>query len=320
MILGKFMPPHLGHQLLIDFGRSHCDRLTVLCCSLQSEPIPGELRRRWLSEMFPGLDIVHVAEEVPQEPSEHPDFWDIWQDLVRRHVPGPVDFVYASEDYGHKLAEVLGAEFVPVDISRDIVPVSGRAVRDDPMANWRFIPPAVRPHYVKRVCLLGPESTGKSTLARELARAYDTVFAGEYARGLLDPKGGRCAYEDIGRIALGQPALEDAMARQANRVLFCDTDLVLTTIWSEVLFGACPDWVRARAESRQYDLYLLLGVDVPWVDDNQRFLPHLREEFLARCKAELDKRGRPYTVIGGGWEDRLARAREAVDILLGGKM
>ncbi|HEX6986124.1 MAG TPA: AAA family ATPase, partial [Planctomycetaceae bacterium] len=215
--------------------------------------------------------------------------------------------------YGQPLAELLGATFIPVDVAREAVPVSGTAIRDDPLRHWEYLPAPVRPYFVKRVCLFGPESTGKSRLARDLAAHFGTVWVPEFARGLLDRKAGRCDPEDIPLIARGQAASEEALARRANRVLFCDTDLLTTTIWSDVLFGRCPAWIAAEADCRRYDLTLLLDVDVPWVDDAQRYLPHLRREFFARCESELARRGRRYVVIRGSWEERFERAVAAVE-------
>jgi HTH-type transcriptional repressor of NAD biosynthesis genes len=319
MILGKFMPPHRGHQYLADFARQCVERLTILVCSIQREPIPGHLRFAWMRAQFPDCNVVHVAEEVPQEPSEHPDFWNIWREVIRRAMPmGFPDLVFASEPYGWKLAEILGAEFVPVDFARELVSVSGTAIRQDPMGQWDFLIPAARPYFLRRVCVFGPESTGKSTLARDLARHYQTAYAAEYARPFLDPKGGQCDREDIPRIARGQIASEEALALQARRVLFCDTDPLTTTIWSEVLFGDCPAWIQAEAERRSYDLYLLMDVDVPWVDDSQRYFPDdlRRRDFFERCRRTLEERGRPFVVIRGSWDERFAMACRAVDELL----
>ncbi|MEW6363518.1 MAG: AAA family ATPase [Acidobacteriota bacterium] len=316
LIIGKFMPPHLGHQYLVDFAREQVDRLTVLVCSIAAEPIPGTLRCKWMREMFPDVDVVHVTDENPQEPHEHSEFWQIWLDTIRRVVPRGPDYLFASEDYGWKLSDMLGAQYVPVDHARSLVPISGSRLRERPMENWGFIPPCVRPHFARRVCVFGPESTGKSTLARRLAEHYQTVYAAEYARGLLDFKHGRCDFDDIPRIARGHVASEEALARQANRVLFCDTDLITTVIWSEILFGECPEWIRREADRRGYDLYLLMDIDTPWVPDPQRYLPNDRESFLARCEAELTSRGRAYVKIGGSWTERFRRACEAVEPLL----
>ncbi|MCK6519395.1 AAA family ATPase [Myxococcota bacterium] len=316
MLLGKFLPPTQGHAYLVDFARASCDKLTVLVCTLPDEPIPGAQRAAWMREMFPRCDIVHYAEVVPQTPEEHPRFWDIWRRLIRASVPGPIHRVFASEAYGERLAAELGAEFVPVDLYRRAVPVSARAIRADPMAHWRFIPPVVRPYYLRRVRVVGPESTGKSTLTAELAAHFGTCFAEEYARPLLEPKGGRCDLDDIPRIARGQRASEDALARQANRVLFCDTDLTTTVIWSELLFGECPDWIRAEADAHRYDLTLLLDVDVPWVDDNQRHFPERRRELFDRFKAAFSAQPGELVTLSGDFDARRAQAIAAVEGML----
>ena len=318
LILGKFMPPHRGHLFLIDFARHYVDHLTVLVCSIDREPIPGELRYRWMREACPGVNLVHITDDLPQEPADHPSFWHIWHDRIRQAMPSGPDYVFASEDYGWKLADVLGSQYIPVDHARKVVPVSGTLIRNDPMRYWDMLPEYVRPHYVKRVCLFGPESTGKSTLSEKLANHYQTVHAWEYARSLLDFNQGKATAEDIPKIARGQMATEDALASQANRVLFCDTDLITTTIWSDVLFNRCPAWILEEADRRSYDLYLLMDIDTPWVNDNQRFLgePAQRRSFFERCKHELEIRNRPYVLIQGDWGARMKQAVEAVDRLI----
>lgn len=327
MLLGKFLPPHNGHRYLIDFARHYVDDLDVLCCTLPTEPIDGELRYRWMQAMFPDVAIHHVTDIVPQEPAEHPDFWDIWRELVVRHVRTPPQYVFASENYGARLAAELGSEFVPVDIARELVPVSGTAIREDPDAYWDDIPEVVRPHFrpdyepqpapepPRRVCIFGPESTGKSTLAKNLADHFGTNYVHEYARPLLDPKGGDVDYADMSRIARGQSAAEEAIVLQTLHVLFCDTDPLTTTIWSDVMFGRVPAVVQALAKRHTYDLYLLCDVDVPWVDDDQRYFPDdsARRAFFDRCKRALESRGRDYVVVRGSWADRLETAVCAVD-------
>jgi NadR type nicotinamide-nucleotide adenylyltransferase len=260
--------------------------------------------------------VIHLTEELPQQPVEHPEFWTLWRTSLQRVLPGSPDYVFASEDYGERLAAELGAEFVAVDRSRSVVPVSGTAIRNDPVGHWDYLPRCVRPYFLRRVCLFGPESTGKTTLARRLAERFETVAVPEYARPLLEAQGGRIEPEDIPRIARGQLASEEALARNARGVLFCDTDLLTTTIWSDVLFGSCPEWVRLEAGRRTYDLYLLLDVDVPWMTDVVRYLPDQRRAFFDRCRLALEERGRPFVVITGDWERRLTTAIAAVERLL----
>ncbi len=318
MVLGKFMPPHLGHRYLVDFARHYCDNLTVVVGTLAAEPIPGQLRYRWICELFAGsgVEVVHLDRELPQEPAEHPDFWDLWQQALLPLVPSPLDYVFASEDYGWKLAEVLGARFVPVDISRSVLPVSATLIRNDPIKHWDYLLPCTRSHFVRRVCVFGPESTGKSTLARDLADHFRTVHVPEYARTLIETQDGRIELEDIARIAQGQSSSEDALAAAANKVLFCDTDVLLTTIWSQWLFGECPAEVTELARRRDHDLYLLTDVDVPWVDDVARYFPEQRRSFFDSCEAALCRSQRRYVVLRGTWEERFRVAVDEVDRLL----
>ncbi|HUR54423.1 MAG TPA: AAA family ATPase, partial [Gemmataceae bacterium] len=274
MLLGKFLPPHLGHVFLGEFAARYVDRLSIVVGSIAREPIPGHLRFRWMRELFPFTNVIHLTDELPQEPAEHPDFWNLWRTALLRVLPAKPDFVFASEDYGWRLAEELGARFVPVNAARDAVPVSGTAIRTDPAANWEYIPRCVRPYFVKRVCVFGPESTGKTTLARNLAAHFRTAWVPEYARTLLEARGGDVRFEDMEVIARGHVASEEALARNANRVLISDTDPLATLIWSDVLFGRVPDFVKRQADERAADLYLLCDADVPWVADPVRYLPN----------------------------------------------
>jgi NadR type nicotinamide-nucleotide adenylyltransferase len=313
LVLGKFLPPHLGHQFLLDFAAAYVQRLTVLVGSLTREPIPGGLRAAWVAEMCPRAHVLHVTDENPQEPHEHPDFWQIWIDTIRRHVPAGPQVVFSSEAYGDELARRLGAVHVPVDRARELVPISGTALRHRPMHNWRYLPPAVRPYFVKRIVIFGPESTGKSRLAQDLARHFETVWVGEYARGYLQHKGARVEPNDFELFVRGQHAAEDALARQANRVLFCDTDALTTAIFHQLFYGSTPEPLVEAAASRRYDLYLVLDVDVPWVADAQRDSPGDREALRDLYLSELAARGRPHILISGSWSDRFASACAAVE-------
>jgi NadR type nicotinamide-nucleotide adenylyltransferase len=316
LVLGKFLPPHRGHQYLLDFARAYVPDLTVLVCSLANEPIPGELRHRWVSELCPGARVLHVPDENPSEPHEHPDFWTIWIDTIRRRLPMGPEVVFTSERYGEELARRLGAEHVVVDPTRSLLPISGTAVRQDPLAHWEYLPECVRPYFVRRVVVSGPESTGKTTLCQNLARHFGTVWVPEWARGHLDFLGRGPVWEDFPRIVRAQRASEDALARQAYRVLFVDTDALITRLYAELYFGGCPPEVQAACASADYPLTLLCDVDVPWIADAQRDFPEQRREIFERCRRHLDAAGRNTAIIRGTWEERLARAIVAVEEVL----
>lgn len=317
-VLGKFMPPHAGHVYLCDFARAYVEELTVLVCSLPDDPIPGALRFRWMQELFPSARVLHCEEILPQLPEDDPEnFWPVWRDVVKRHHPEPVDVVFASEPYGLRLAQEAGARFVPVDEARTAFPVSATAIRNDPYSYWRFLPGPVRPYYLKRVTLFGAESTGKTTLAAQLARHFDTIVAPEYGRFHTETFGaGATTAEDMRQIVMGHLAGVAAASLRANRVLIEDTDPVLTAVWSDTLAGSRDHWFD---QYRDYpDLYLLCGIDLPWVDDGTRYFsdPEDRQKFHLACERELISRGADFVRIEGSPELRRAKAVEAVEQML----
>ncbi len=315
MVLGKFLPPHFGHIHLIDVARNSVDELTVVVGTLASEPIPGAKRFAWMKSLCPGTNVVHLTDENPQQPSEHPNFWNIWRASLEGCLPGRPDVVFASDDYGERLAIELGAQFVQVDPQRQTFAVSGTAIREAPLAHWQFLPPPVRAHYAVRVSVFGPESTGKTTLGSKLAAHFKTVMVPEYARTLIESTDRELRVDDMVTIANGQLATEDELATRCNKVLICDTDPLATTIWSQRLFGDCPEAVSAAAANRVYELTLLTDVDVPWVADPVRFLPGDRVPFFRDCERALRANSRPHLIIRGSWDQRFEQARDAIQRL-----
>jgi HTH-type transcriptional repressor of NAD biosynthesis genes len=315
-LLGKFLPPHKGHDYLIQFAKNYCKELIVAVCTLEREPIPGELRFEWVREMAGhGVTVIWVNENLPQYPEEAPDtFWDTWQRIVResckKHfytgqdgLGGPYwkypDVVFASEDYGHKLAEVCNARFVPVDPDRSVVPISATKIRSDPRKFWQYLPAPVRPYYAKRVCVFGPESTGKTTLAKQLAGHFRTAMVTEYGRTYTEAFGSDVGAQDLQYIVQGHLASVQAAKREASQCGFVieDTDPVMTAVWSTMLTGQRDVWFDQYTDHA--DLYLLCDVDIPWVDDGTRYFKEEedRKRFFQECKDELDRRGVEYRII-----------------------
>ena len=316
LIIGKFLPPHAGHLHLIGTARGMVEELTVLVCSLEREPIPGATRVAWMRALVPGVRVLHLDEELPSEPHEDPRFWDLWTAAIGRSLGSRPDLVFTSEDYGDELARRLGARHVLVDRARAAVPVSGTAVRADPMAHWASIPSVVRPWFLRRVVITGSESTGKTTLASMLAERFATAAAPEFARDYLDRKPAPLDRDDVEVIAVGHLEQESRYTRCADRVLFLDTDLFSTVVYGEHYYGATEPWIERVARERQGDLYLLLDVDVPWVADPQRDRGDRRAEMHALFRGVLERNGIEPVVISGEWSERLARASEEVERIL----
>ncbi|HVS30917.1 MAG TPA: ATP-binding protein [Thermoanaerobaculia bacterium] len=164
-----------------------------------------------------------------------------------------------------------------------------------------------------RVCLIGPECTGKSDLAAALATHYGTVASKEFARQYAE---GRSSlfYEDVEAIARGQMAEETAAEPAALRLIILDTDLISTVVYSRHYYGRCPDWVVAAARERRADLYLLMDTDVPWQPDAARDAGgDEREDLFDEFRAALDEFEARWEIVSGSREERLAKAVENID-------
>lgn len=148
MIIGKFMPLHLGHEYLIRTGLEMCDHLTVLVSVLPGEPINGLLRFHWVKERFPKANVVYLEDFIPIYPRSDLRYWEMWTDHIRRHLDKKPDVVLSSEDYGDGLAKWLGAEHVCVDKAREEVGISGTQIRADPIGCIDYISPAARSYFV----------------------------------------------------------------------------------------------------------------------------------------------------------------------------
>lgn len=312
LVLGKFMPLHRGHEELLRFAQGVADDVFVVVDNIVDPWVPAASRIGWAQAVLPQAQVFHLPAPNPQDPSEHPAFWDIWRETLLALLPRRPDYVVASEAYGAPLADVLGARFVPFDIARQAVPVSGTMLRRDLFGEWEMLSAPARRDYTFRVCVFGPESTGKSTLTQLLADYYQTVAVPEYARTLIEAKGGVTA-EDMPAIARGQQALIDLRLPQARRVLFTDTDALATTVWSRWLFGAPDAAVEAVAAQHPSDFYLLTAPDLPWVPDMVRYFDGRGPEFFDDCRETLARHGRAFAVVGGQGPARLQNAVAAVD-------
>ena len=172
-----------------------------------------------------------------------------------------------------------------------------------------------------KIVLFGPESTGKSSLAKFLASHYKTHYVEEYARQYLqekwDKSGKVCEKKDIIPISKGQIKNENIISKKANRILFCDTDLLTTALYSRLYFnGYCDAELDKFSKDNYYDLYLLMDVDIEWVKDDLRDRPNERAELFRLFKKSLIENNKNYTIISGNFKKRIKTSIEFIDNFL----
>ena len=316
LVTGKFLPPHQGHKHLIDTAAAAVDHLDVIVCAHEQQPIDGATRVAWLREIHPDVAVHLTADDIPDDQGHRTS--QAWAARTLDVLGRAPDVVFTSEDYGPRFARYLGADHVSVDPSRTTVPVSGTAVRADPASHWRYLEPCVRAWYARRVCVVGAESTGTSTLAEALARHYLTICVAEYGRRLCEERladGWPLHWkpDDFIEIARHQQADEDAAARVSGPVLMCDTDASATSIWHERYLGTRSPEVEALAASRHYSLFILTSDDIPFVQDGTRDGEDIRGWMTDRFRRALTRRAEPWIEVTGSRQDRLAAAIRAID-------
>ncbi|MEO5796707.1 MAG: AAA family ATPase [Rhodoferax sp.] len=348
LVIGKFYPPHLGHIYLIRTAAAHCQQVTVGVLGSSVESISIAQRVAWLRETFadaPQVRIVGALDDVPIDYTS-PAIWaahvavmrEAVQEAQRTFGPAPaVDAVFTSEHYGQELARQFGCAHVCLDQSRALFPVSGTAVRADPVAQWHMLPPAVQAGLAVRVVVLGAESTGTTTLSQDLAAAlrqrggvwartaWVAEYGREYSHNLLalarahKPAAGVAdiAWQssDFRAVAAEQCRREDHAARHGSPVLVCDTDAFATRLWHERYQGGPSADVATIAQAMPpRSLYLLTSdAGVAFEDDGLRDGAHLRSWMTGRFRSLLGAQAVPWVELSGSPAERCRHALERVD-------
>jgi HTH-type transcriptional regulator, transcriptional repressor of NAD biosynthesis genes len=311
--IGKFYPLHRGHDHLIRSAKAQVERLVVIVGERPGQELSGSLRASWIRELHPEVEVVVSPEDIPNEPGP-------WAERTLAILGQAPDLAFTSEDYGQAWAEAMGCPHVAVDPPRATCPTSGTALRADLAQHWGWLTPPAKAHFCRRVVVVGVESSGTTTLARALAEHFRTTWAPEYGRSYWEGRrylrdADQWSSSDFERIAAGQRACEEDLARRAERVLFCDTDPLATAVWERRYLG--PETpLRWDLGGARRDLYLLTAPDFPFVQDGTRESEHLRAEAQEWFLEALEAQGAPWILLEGSLEDRLTRAREAVQPLL----
>jgi HTH-type transcriptional repressor of NAD biosynthesis genes len=315
-VLGKFLPLHTGHLALINFARKHCDFLYIIVCFSPNENVDGMVRKQWLYqelEKYNNVSLVsfpYKENELTNTSESSRAVSQKWARALKPVVPD-AEIVFTSEPYGDYLAEYMNIYHLIFDKDRSQFPVSGSLIAKEPFRYWGFISDAAKPWYVKKIAILGSESTGKSVLAEKLAAYFDTVFVPEMARKIIE-KTNECTFNHLEDIALLHARTIGTVIGTANKLLFLDTDITITKSYSRFLFDReliVESWIE---EVNKSDLYLFLEPDCLFVQDGTRIDEKERNRLSFFHKEQLRDNNIDFISIGGDWNKRFD---SAVDII-----
>ena len=335
LVVGKFAPLHAGHLHLIEHAAAHCERLLVVSWC-QPEPVNCDAasRRRWLAACCPQHESVVfddaslaeactdrglAARTLPPDASDDATQQHFLAWLLAEVLQRSPDAMFASEAYVQPCARVLAARLrhavtpVLVDPARQAVPVSATRIRQSPDSLRGFLPDAVWADWAPRVCFIGGESSGKSTLAAALAARHGTVPVAEYGRELWVQRGGELQEADLLHIAQVQQARETEVAATAPRIVFCDTSALTTLFYALDAYGNADPELIERAR-RTYRLNVLCEPDFPFVQDGTRrgeaFCQHQHAWYLR----EIGARRLPLLRVHGPLAERVRQVETTLGI------
>jgi len=316
--IGKFMPFHKGHEALIEYAKSNCDHLTILVGFREGEPIPLKHRLHWVSSAYLHDPKITVLGDTINHPTDL-SFKDLsawWGKHILDNF-GMFTRVFSSEDYGKYFAECMGAENWVFNENRTIVPISATMIRQKPHTHWDMLNSYAKDYYVKKIAIVGTESTGKTTMCQQLADHYNTTWCPELGRELI-PDTDECKYDDLKIVAVEHARHILRHARMARKVLFVDTDLHITRSYADYLFKRkleVPFWVE---DANEMDKYIFLYHDAPYVNDGTRLSKENRLK-LEGCHLHEFKRHEINLEVfnyTGYYEDRLEKVIEHIDKFL----
>ncbi|AHG19638.1 ATPase [Chania multitudinisentens RB-25] len=320
LIVGKFAPLHQGHEILINAALEVCEKLVIISYSLPELPGFAPARRRcYLQARFPQAHILVLAPEealawgigpMPHNDSDDDSHRHFVASLCLQQLNVMPEAVFTAEDYGDGFAQVLSTRFqrqvLHVRLQRESGPGarSGTLIRSDIHRYRHLVAPEVYAHFVHRICILGGESTGKSTLSIALAAALDTLSISEYGRERWEQRKGHLIFDDLLEIAQTQILRE--MTARPNRYLVCDTSPLTTLFYSLAMFGKADPALEALA-CQHYDTVVLCADDFPFQQDGTRQGESFRQRQQQWYIDELTQRNIPFLYVTGSVAQRLTQ-------------
>jgi NadR type nicotinamide-nucleotide adenylyltransferase len=318
LTLGKYAPLHRGHQLVIETALAEMDHLIILIYdSPEVTAVPLTVRAHWLRQLYPEASVIE-AWDGPAEVGDTPEIRRMHEEYVIRQLGlRGITHFYSSEFYGEHMSRALGADNRQIDPRRASVPVSATQIRQNPYAYREFMHALVYRDLITNVAFLGAPSTGKTTIAEELARRYQTVWMPEYGREYWEQRQSerRLTPDQLVEIAEGHLEREERLLGQANRYLFTDTNAITTAMFALAYHGGMRKRLRQLAleAASRYDLVFLCDTDIPYEDTWDRSGDVGRQIFQKQIVADLRMRKIPFFTLRGDLEARAAAVRRVLE-------
>ncbi|WP_034468334.1 MULTISPECIES: AAA family ATPase [Butyrivibrio] len=324
---GSFNPLHLGHVDCIIQAANMCRELyIVLSVGNNRGEINYRVRYRWLYQLtkhIGNVKIITLFDDAATKADYTEEYWDSDAKKVKEQIGKPIDIVFCGDDYDensfwNKCYPESEIYFFPRN------DISSTEIRKNPYKRWDWIPNVAKPYFVKKVLLMGGESTGKSTLTINLANRFNTNYIDEAGREISERSGTDMLMlsEDFTEILLQHKLNEINAINNSNKVLFIDTDTLVTQFYMSFLNDPEIDRNKALSDAidavNEYDLILFLEPDVAFVQDGDRseVIRDDRETYSNKIKDLITSHGKNFIVINGTYQERYVKAVEAVERLL----
>ncbi len=318
LTLGKFAPFHKGHQLVIETALAEMDKVSVVIYDApETTSIPLNIRSNWIKRLYPEVSVIE-AWDGPTEVGDAPEIKRKHEKYITDHlkVSGITHF-YSSEFYGEHMSIALGAINRLVDPPRNVIPVSGVKIRENPFLYREYVAPIVYQDLITNIVFLGAPSTGKTTIANKMADEYKTVWMPEYGREYWENNqvNRKLSLEQLVEIAEEHLERENKLLCLANQYLFTDTNAITTSMFSMYYHQSVHNRLVELANLAQsrYDLVFLCDVDIPYDDTWDRSGEVSRKTFQKQIIGDLLARKVPFIVLRGDLESRIAKVRTVLN-------
>lgn len=327
---GSFDPLHIGHLSDIIRAAGECEELYVMVswCT-QRDSIPCQTRCEWITETtkhLPNVKIITVEDTAPNKDVYNSDkYWEDGAADIKRLIGKKIDAVYCGTDYldTGRFESLYGDESVVIYFDRAEIPISSTDIRTWATKHWDYIPSVCKPYYCRRVLVIGSESTGKSTLVRNLALAYNTNYVPEIGRETCERAGGEefMTYDDLEENVIRQYEETEKLAGVASRILFVDTDALTTLFYGDFLLKNEDERQRLRKFAEEthlknrWDLVLYMAPDCGFVQDGTRneLIREERTKFDALLSKVYDDHGVSFHRLTGDWTTKFNSAKKLIE-------